>query len=290
MLDLLSEYNKKFKEDMIELTFLEVLLQVYYSAMLSESEILKEIYEQIKPCVLKLFHRLVSSSKLCETLGIAILLSMKKEDCLKMLENALKLYSHDCLKLYSVSSLAVLYSNLYHTYDILPLFTASLMRCKWAKKLMKLGIPYKEAFKENFNCHKTFEKLLSVKSINIELVQEFCFDFEVSTEDYLCLYLKSIILSWEPELEITTSFEGKKEVKIKNSEDNIYQKCQQIISKLNNTQKIYESFNSVYSKINYYHYEMYMCVARLMKDVDLQHDLNNEIAILIFLKTYQRTR
>ncbi|XP_049800170.1 uncharacterized protein LOC126235494 [Schistocerca nitens] len=283
-------YYKCLREDLCEVTMLKVLLNIYYKVLQCRKNELFDVEANIILAARTLLHRILKFRKLDRTMGVA-LLCINNENSVQELTDASKTFAHDCVRLGALAELAVAFAEIVECSDIMTKFYQTLIGCKWIKTLVKFKIPYKEAYKHySSGSQHMFRALISVDSFSTQLVEEFCNDFHLDVEDYLTLYLETLILSWKPQVEVTVNPDGSRGFSVKNSEEPILKKGKEIIEKITLKERVRTCLQKLYYKINYYNYEMFMCVNVLMNHDDFQNEMNDEHQLLCFLKRYQRLR
>ncbi|XP_069700061.1 kinetochore-associated protein 1-like [Periplaneta americana] len=233
--------------------------------------------------VLTLLSKVVTASHLDVNLGIALLLFLGIKFADQWFKEAMSTYRNDYKKTSFISELGVLFCN-YCKLDsshLMPVRT----RCVWVKKLAPCGMSCVDVLK--LEAHEILHMMM-LKRADVSLIFEFCTDFQLESEDYMIMYLRTVLLSWQPEYEIEETVSGEKILIVKNNEAEIAEMCKNIIGMIEDKETLTDELNSVLADISYYNYEVYLYIINLFEKLIPAHKLTDKKVILLFLKKYKR--
>lgn len=221
-------------------------------------------------------------------LGLALLFVLGT-DAVKWLLHSLETFRQDFQKLSSVAHLGMLFCS--HCKLEGKPFLSVHTRCAWAKRLTEYGMNCVEILTSTASQHvHILQALMKLKHVEVPLVVEYCYDFELDLQECLLLYLKTILVTWDPEFEIEKTVDGEEMLIVLNTEADVSGKCQDIIDLIENKECLVKHLTLILNTLNYYNYEIYIYIINLLEQLRPSHNLISKKVLLIFLKEYIRVQ
>ncbi|XP_023718978.1 kinetochore-associated protein 1 isoform X3 [Cryptotermes secundus] len=222
-------------------------------------------------------------------LGLALLFALGTDAAVKWLCRSLETFRQDFQKSSAVAHLGVLFCS--HCKLDSKLFLSVHMKCTWAKRFAEHGMNCIEILTSTASQHMhILQSLMKLKNVEVSLVVEYCKDFELDLQECLLLYLKNILVTWDPEFEIEKTVDGKEMLIVLNTETEISRKCQDIIDLIENKESLVKCLNLILNSLNYYNYEMYIYIIKLLEQLCPSHNLIGKKILLMFLREYVRVQ
>ncbi|KAK2580274.1 hypothetical protein KPH14_012521 [Odynerus spinipes] len=267
---------------------LQIVKMLYFSycfSLRSEQRVLNEIKSLLSQILITLLKRVVSTQKFDLQFGLSCLFMLPDQEAHNWLSTTSKLFQTDYARHAMVSLLGYEYFRFQRNELLMQSFDFYNMLHYWAQKLSTYSVTYKEIFTSN-NTEK-IQMLKHVMNHNddnvIPLLQDFCNSFGFDIDDCLMLYLHVLLNAWNPTLNISSS-NGKKELQIAQEEINkLRTNCIAVIAKIANKTTLKQYARSIWSEINFYHYEAFIILMDLVGIGTL--DTRN---YLYFLQNYTR--
>ncbi|KYB25616.1 hypothetical protein TcasGA2_TC034281 [Tribolium castaneum] len=239
-----------------------------------------------KKCIPKLLSVVVSSNTIDTDLLNNLLQLCDREDATKFILNALRMYKRHPRKFECLTRTGLKICDHYELTDYKRVMMDSLITLKWWKRFEGHKIPYDKFFKSK--PEQRFELLINtLDCFHIEWLNEFCKDYKLEPQTCYLFYLKRVLQNWKPDYEIKSDDTNRRFLIVKNSEVELLAKCREIMQGLNNEQ-ISGVVRTVRNSINTYYYEVFITILDILCEVDPQESQFNELAMLQFLKNYQR--
>ncbi|GLV35190.1 rough deal [Carabus blaptoides fortunei] len=283
-IDTLPEKIHHLQIEGYDLTALQLI--TYFKMMLSimsaNSNISIDVKQKIginlvTRCISSLLHKIFISKIIDQPLAFSLFMTREFHP-LKWIPSALKMYKTDVKKINAVATLGCLYMNLrgeqYGAYLNLK------NRCDWWNKFLHCCVPYNDLFQ--LNPDEIVKKyLLKSNKLNMKILNEFCSNFSLNLQTFLPLYLRSILLKWQPKIGLETLVTPEAEIEL-------FLTCKEVISYMDNIATAVIELNTAWEQISYYQYEVYLCILDLLKDFDKKCTNSDKRHLIMFLKSYKR--
>ncbi|XP_067002138.2 kinetochore-associated protein 1 [Anabrus simplex] len=288
----LAQLSKDLLKEHLDVLLLKLIITIAMQGLLNEKQIHTiEINNLTVQVVKSLIRKVISFRQFDVEFGLCLICTLDSNLALQCLSDILQTYKQDYQKLSLIAKLGMLYTAETKLVVENQQFREIYVKCLWAKRLAKLGFPYKQAYVDS---HKVIlsvlQKLMQNPKVDITLIQEFCADFSLDLQEYLILYLEVIILSWEPQLETKVNTEGTTEIVVKNDEASVIKRCMDIINRMEDKSGLVKCLHSLWQQINFYYYEMYICIEMLQEMIPSKEAPSHYRFLLLFLKKYKRLR
>ena len=201
----------------------------------------------------------VLGTKHCDCiLSVSLLTLLTKKESLKVLNELVRKFGYDYIKLQNVAKIGYDFCTLHLLIEVKDQFSVLLNKAVWGKRLSDFNISFKEAFKGDPTALMDVLKLLVAHpNCSFSVLYDFCSDFNLDLTNTLFCYLKFSIYSWSPE-----PIKGSNETDINISKPpaTLIPKCQSIISKFEDKDKLSQALTSELEEISCYNYEMLQIV------------------------------
>ncbi|PSN56350.1 hypothetical protein C0J52_03748 [Blattella germanica] len=250
----------------------------------------QELFLRIEPVacdsVKALLLKVVSARQLDIDLGLGLLHFLNNAMAKDCLDEMLEIFKEDYQKLSNVAELAVLFLKYegYHVNKFQTIFT----RCKWAKKFGQLKIHCKDIFVNSPDQKiNLLKEMMHLKQVDIFMILEYCFDFELDPQDCIKLYLRILLTDWEPSFEIEKSVDGE-QLHVQEVDSETDKKCNDILKLIKNKDQLIIELNQIVADVNYYYYEMFIYIISLLEKLLPNENFMSKKVLLLFLKKYKR--
>ncbi|XP_076628517.1 kinetochore component rough deal [Colletes latitarsis] len=215
-----------------------------------------------------LLKKLASTRTFDVHLSLSCLFMLPESMACKWISTACKLLQSDCTRHLRISVLGYEYFRLTKNQKIMQTYQDNKTLHHWAQKLSKYSVSYKEILTSDTTAKR--EILQRIMDCNdddtVPLSQQFCCDFGFDMQDCLLLYLQTIVKTWNPKLCIS-NLNGRKELHIDEDEINeLKKKCSIVAAKISDKTALTNCINTVFSQINFYHYEIFIILMDLIED------------------------
>nr|CAI5837505.1 unnamed protein product [Callosobruchus analis] len=256
----------------------------------ADPQIIQSLKEAEDKCVFQLIPCVLNAEEVDSDLLFRLLL-LRKIDYLKLLEYLLKNYKRQFKKFQLLCAMGL--RAIRHMKETHWKGTATLIKqgvhCKWWKK-MRDQIQGKVLYDEFFRMKddKRLEQLMKLQIMNLDLVKEYCTDYNFPAEVNLREYLKSLLLNWKLDYDIETGLDGYRKIKAKSDENELLSKCIKIIEALEDKKSCFALLESILGKISCYQYEVFICVNKILENNSSSSTTLNRLNLLSFLQNYTR--
>lgn len=181
-----------FCREGLHLTAYKFLLTLERSLSLvlpATSTVMKLLQSIITTKCLPLLIQVVIAHKHVDTTLLYNLLLATGKEYLKYIEYYLKVYKRQSVKLYSLSLVGLKLLDFHKEKQGRNIMLDAAITCKWWKKLQSgQEIQYETFFKINSEIRLTM--LIGSDCMNVELVRDYCADYNLDPETYYKSYLK----------------------------------------------------------------------------------------------------
>ncbi|XP_076239619.1 kinetochore component rough deal [Calliopsis andreniformis] len=236
--------------------------------------------------VIVMLKKLISTRTFDLQFGLSCLFMLSESEACKWISATCKLFQSDCFRHLRISIFGHEYFRLIKNQTFMQIYKDNKILHHWAQILSKYSISYKEVLTSDTTTKREIlQRLMNWKGDNmISLFEKFCSDFGFDIQDCLLLYLQTIIKIWNPKLNIT-NLNGRKELNIHEDEINeLRAKCNAVAAKIVDKAALKNCITSVYSQVNFYHYEIFIILMDLINDKNIEHR-----NYFCFLQNYTRT-
>ncbi|XP_048519946.1 uncharacterized protein LOC109536795 isoform X3 [Dendroctonus ponderosae] len=168
------------------------------------------------------------------------------------------------------------------------LLVSVMNACKWWSRFSGLKMSF-EAF-ITATPKERLEALMKAEIVTVEHLPEYCADFCIELESCYFKYLKTVLLNWRPNITYTTEINGKRSLKIQNSEEELLEKCDKVLACISNTKGVVNSTAKLWNSVNFYYYEVYLALLQINQKVASSSGSISELyqPLICFLKKYRR--
>jgi len=233
--------------------------------------------------------KVVIARQLDVELGLALLLVLGIDAANQWLLRSLETFKQDFKKLRSVAQLGVTFCK--HCRLDGKHFLSVHTSCTWAKRLAEHGILCSKILTSTTSQKiSILQSLMKLKHVDISLILQYCHDFELDLQECLLLYLKIILVTWDLEFEIEKTVHGEEMLRVKNTENEVARKCQDIIELIENKEHLVKHLSLILKSLNYYNYEIYIYIVNLLEQLLPSHNFISKKVLLIFLREYRRVQ
>ncbi|XP_044266057.1 uncharacterized protein LOC123012232 [Tribolium madens] len=246
-------------------------------------QLLNEVLK--KKCIPKLLSAIVNSNTIDTDLLYNLLLLCDRDDATKFIFNALRIYKRQPKKFDCIIRTGL---RLWDHYEL----TAgkremldTLITLKWWKKFEEKKLPYDDFFKSKPEAR--FEFLVNFNCLDMNLVNDYCKDYNLDPEACYKFFLRRVLQNWKPDYEIKTDDSNRRYLIVKNSEEELLKKCREIMQGLER-KEVCDIINNVKNSINTYYYEVFITMLEILSEIAPEDCQCNQLAMLYFLKNYQR--
>ncbi|XP_050441522.1 uncharacterized protein LOC126846278 [Adelges cooleyi] len=287
-------------QNLIGLHITVTQIMCLYRAILQNQQILEpELTTKgnnlIKSNVRQILKSVTYSRNLDMDLGLGLLNTLKPQDAISWLEDALNNVGMNYQKLTNVTDLGLVYVRLNYdaSSDLYDSLKSTKNKCIWGKKIMKYGFAFKDAFyNSELDQRNLLLKMIRAPTMTLNVLVDYCSDTNFDLQQSAKLFLENSLLQWEsyvPDEQEEKTFDWI--AKIIEDKDNLLKKCEDIFSVfIDKTDIIDFLWNHVWDQVNIYHYEVFLVIMGLIEkyDVDSVTTYKVQKEILLFLIQYKR--
>ncbi|KAJ8933454.1 hypothetical protein NQ314_014011, partial [Rhamnusium bicolor] len=99
----------------------------------------------------------------------------------------------------------------------------------------------------------------------------------------------STLINWKPDYDCKMDLNGKKNLILKNDENSLHTKCQEIINYIKDKESAFVMMNQIWDVVNFYHYEVFICILKIVSNNSkTERPGTLDLPMLLFLKNYRR--
>ena len=235
--------------------------------------------------------KIIGASKPDITLALSLLLLLPKRDAIKVLQELIKRFGYDYVKLMSIAATGKDYCSLLCYDEVKQQFEVLLKRAEWGKRLADMNVSFKEAFRGSMVALKAVvSSLVSHSSCTFTLLYKYCEDFGIDVTDSLLCYLQTTLHSWSPVVPDKEPPPGEAvQVEPPNA---VLSKCEAIIGEVKSKTLLYEMLASEVNQLSPYNYELIHLVLQqliALEEVSQDTELHKRgLDVISFLKVYAR--
>ncbi|XP_008550216.1 kinetochore-associated protein 1 [Microplitis demolitor] len=250
-----------------------------------------EIQSVMKHCIYMLLKKLISNRSFDIHLGLACLFLLSQEDAFKILVSISKSFQTDPSRDRVIQDLGYEYCRLVKDDTHGDIFYSKRIIHCWAEILGNYGISASEVLQSNIDGKRTIMMRImkSKKPDVIRILEDFCHNFGFDLKDCYFMYLEVLLLSWQPKYSLITGKDGKKVIKLDETDiKELESVCKNLMIKIkeldsNNPFDIKTHLEKLKSRVNFYHYEIFILLLDLAEEKDFELK-----SYLCFLKDYIR--
>lgn len=187
-------------------------------------------------------------------------------------------------KVTTLSTVAIKMFEYHKNYELSAYFEQVLLSVSWWERIKHGNIEYDLFFK--VDCQKRLMLMIQSEEFDINLIKDYCEEYNLANiQKYYLFYLETCLLNWKPKYEIFSDDLGKRRLIMKkNQQEDLLHKCKETLKFINDKKSIEKIFKEIWSKINFYFYEVFACILDLSEEHSFKH-LN---LMLQFLENYER--
>ncbi|CAL4064443.1 unnamed protein product [Meganyctiphanes norvegica] len=231
-------------------------------------------------------------------LSIALLTLLTKKEILKVINELIKRFGYDYVRLQSVSKIGIDVCGLYGLKEAQEQFDPLLKRANWGRRLAEnYNIGFREAFKgESVALTNVLAKLVAHKDCTFSVISDYCSEFNMDMTDALLVYLRTTLQSWAPQVPPETQPPRPKCSLLKIEQPKaVIARCTAIMAAISNKTELVNLLTSqLLEHISSYNYEMLELVLQqlqILQEDDVELDrIKNGLDLLSFLKVYPRRK
>ncbi|XP_017761105.1 PREDICTED: kinetochore-associated protein 1 [Eufriesea mexicana] len=230
---------------------------------------IKSVYFHLLTILLK---KVISSREFDLQLSLSCLFMLSNAEACKWISSTCKSFQTDYTRHLRITILGYEYFHLTENQILLQTFKNNKILHYWAQKLSKYSVSYKEILISDATAKRQIlQRIMNYDDNMVPLFQEFCSDFGFDIQDCLLLYLQTVIKTWNPKLNIN-NYNGKKELYINEEEVNeLRKKCNTIATYIFDKVALKNCVTTIFSQINFYHYEIFIILMDLIEDKNIEH-------------------
>ncbi|XP_063874801.1 kinetochore-associated protein 1-like [Scylla paramamosain] len=225
------------------------------------------------------------------TLAIGLLLLLPKKEALRVLNELIRRFGFDYIKLMSIGAAGKDYSSLLGLTDVKEQFEVLVKRAQWGKRLSDMNVSFKEAFRGDTVALKAVvSNLVSQPTCTFPLLHEYCEDFGIDVTDSLLCYLQTTLHSWSPVVPDKKPLPG--EVVQVEPPHAVLSKCEAIIAEVKSKALLFDMLSSEVEQLSPYNYELiHLVLQQLITLQEFSQDMElhrRGLDVISFLKVYPR--
>ncbi|XP_044745720.1 uncharacterized protein LOC123307458 isoform X2 [Coccinella septempunctata] len=187
-------------------------------------------------------------------------------------------------KVTTISAIAVKMFNFHKKNDLSSYFKQVILSVSWWEKVKHLNIEYDLFFR--VTSEERLKVMIQSQGFDIKLIKDYCQEYNLSDiQSFYFFYLKTYLLNWKPRYEIETNNIGRRKLIMKgNQQKELFHKCSDVLSYIDNKEKVEKMLQEIWSQVNFYYYEVFACILELYRENSFKHLK----LMLQFLGSYER--
>ncbi|CAG2057520.1 unnamed protein product [Timema podura] len=142
-----------------------------------------ELYSVLKNCVHALFLKVAWGRKPDIHFCVSLLLLLSANEVFKYLNTAISRTQDNCRRLESVAKIGIMYNKINGLCENEAKLQKLLIKCKWSKRFKSFKISHKDLLNLDFTSLR--QNLITSKHTTLDLIKEFCYDFNVDLQECL---------------------------------------------------------------------------------------------------------
>ncbi|XP_059479005.1 kinetochore-associated protein 1 [Neocloeon triangulifer] len=263
----------------------------YITTSSKDPSVAKELSNAKKKSVQSLLNKVLLERKADLQLALGLLFSFDIHDALNWLESAISRVRKDCNHLFRMAQLGIDFSVVLKKTDQVSRLARLLKISSWGKRVKKLGLSTQDIMSQHTTDYGLILQQMMISSPEepLETMFQFCTDFQLDVNYEIIILVETLILKWQPTLEYISSEPGLEKL-VSLRDENFEKRLAQLVRNLNINyfQSLDNRLDSIWDKLNVYHYEMFECLLNLRKFMNpafksVQSD------VLTFLEPYTRS-
>ncbi|XP_017777720.1 PREDICTED: uncharacterized protein LOC108563530 [Nicrophorus vespilloides] len=237
-------------------------------------------------CNKLLIQKILTCRSIDACLAFDLLLFYDYEKATYLINCALSMCKRDVDKFKALAELGIKLSK-YH--DILnhkqyKKYCDMVLLIKWWKIIKQCVIPYKDFF--TMNKDELLKAILSNNYFTVDQIIDFCADFSLNVDPYYYAFLRNILVNWKPVWRIDLDIKQKKYLVMESSD--LLEKCLNIISSIPDKESVYNFVNKLLTEVNVYHYEVFICIYKIIAILNTSKNISQKLCLLQFLQSFTR--
>ncbi|KAK9694338.1 Rough deal protein C-terminal region [Popillia japonica] len=239
-----------------------------------------------KQCSTKLLQKIFTTKKIDVDLAYNLLKTYPRNESITFIHKQLSILKKEIPKFKAVAELALKILN-YHKITLhKEIYIDIVQLSNWWTLIPNCQVPVKSFFKSPKG--QLLESLIHYQHVDLEMINNFCVDFNLDVQEYYRVYLKKTLLNWKVEYDKIEDVYGKTRIKVRNNADRLLEKCTEIVAILESKENVYNFMNSFRHEVNFYHYEVFSVIYTILGKLNRNKDHKKTLLLLHFLKSYER--
>ncbi|KOC60522.1 Kinetochore-associated protein 1 [Habropoda laboriosa] len=248
-------FDKMKKVEHNDYCLLQIIKTLYFNSCVMpdiNNTLLIKIKSVYFHLLITLLKKIISTRTFDLQLSLSCLFMLSDSEACKWISISSKSFQLDCTRHFRITMLGCEYFHLIKNETLLKIFESNKALHFWAQKLSKYSVSYKEILTSDTTTKREIlQRTMNYNDDMVSLFQEFCLDFGFDIQDCLLLYLKTVVITWNPKLNIN-NLNGKKELHIDEDEVNeLRRKCNVITAHIVDKIALKNCITTVYI-FNYY--------------------------------------
>lgn len=195
-----------------------------------------------KQCSTKLLQKIFTTKKIDVDLAYNLLKTYPRNESITFIHKQLSILKKEIPKFKAVAELALKILN-YHKITLhKEIYIDIVQLSNWWTLIPNCQVPVKSFFKSPKG--QLLESLIHYQHVDLEMINNFCVDFNLDVQEYYRVYLKKTLLNWKVEYDKIEDVYGKTRIKVRNNADRLLEKCTEIVAILESKENVYNFMNS----------------------------------------------
>lgn len=191
----------------------------------------------------------VFSAKIIDAdFAFGLLISIDLKESKSFIDKQLMIHKKEINKFKCLAELGLRVLN-YHNININTDFYTNVIKLSnWWIRVKTCQISLKTFFL--LPRGQLLESLIHNQLMDLVTIESFCKDFQLSVSTYYQLYLKKTLLNWKLDYDTVYDINGKVQIKVKNDENDLLKKCNEVVDVLGNKEMVYNFINGFRNEVN----------------------------------------
>nr|XP_022904345.1 kinetochore-associated protein 1 [Onthophagus taurus] len=250
----------------------------------SNQEMIDTLQTFIKQhCIPKLLENIFCANVIDYQFALTLLLSLNFNEFSTLIKNYIRIHKANPAKLFVIMQLTI---TVYRRNNVMhETYLKLLLLSKWWLKINGCKIQMKTFFVSSTK--ELLNLLFLYNHLSLDMLEEFCKDFNLNLQTSYVTYLEKLITNWKPDYEIIKETDGKLQLVLKSTENELFRKCEKVLNLITSTEMLPNYIEKFSSNINFYYYEAFMCVFKIISKLTNNTNFNKQ-QLLRFLNNYRR--
>lgn len=203
---------------------------------------MKTINTITKQCITRLLEKVFRQKQIDTELAYGLLISCELYESISFLNRQMSIHKKQIAKFKVLAYLALRILD-YHKINTKKQFYLDIFKLvNWRMRIVDCQISLKNFF--NSPKAQLLESLIHHRHVDLRMIGDFCQDFQLEVQHYYQVYLKKSLLNWKPEYDKVEDVSGKVMIDVKTSEDQLFERCNEVVNLLKSKEAVYDFINS----------------------------------------------